>query len=108
MTPQEKKYHDQVSKKCRACLVASLGLVVSLSLLKMVFSNRASTWGSDLSKIKIETEDIRKDNLELRSKLAKQSGGLNQLVVEAEKAGFSSKPNYKHFSKGQKVAQNLP
>ncbi|MBU1085086.1 MAG: hypothetical protein ABIJ43_03925 [Candidatus Beckwithbacteria bacterium] len=108
MTTLQQKHYDQISKKCKVCLLASLSLVVSLSLVKMVFSNRASTWGSDLNKIKLETENIRKENLVLRSKLAKESGGLNKLAEEAEEKGFTAKLNYKHFTKGQKVAQNLP
>ena len=108
MTTLEKKNHDQVSKKCKTCLVASLALVFSLSLVKMVSSNRASTWGSDLSKIKLETQNLKKENMALRSQLAQKSGGLHQLLIEAEEKGFTSKLTYKYFSKGQKVAQNLP
>ena len=108
MNTQEKKYQEEINKKCRRCLIASLSIILLLNLIKMVFSNRASTWGSDLNKIKIETENIRKKNLELRSKLAKKSGGLNQLANEAQERGFTFKLNYKYFTKGQEVAQNLP
>ncbi|MEA3355374.1 MAG: hypothetical protein U9Q63_02745 [Patescibacteria group bacterium] len=108
MTIQEKKYLDQTNKKCKVCLLTSLSIVLLLGLVKMIFSNRVSTWGSDLNKIKIETENIRKDIFKIKSKLAKQSGGLNKLAKEAREKGFTSKLNYKYFAKGQKVAQNLP
>lgn len=108
MTTQQQKHHTQISKKCKTCLIASLTLVISLSLIKMIASNRVSTWGSDLNRIRFETEKIQKDNLVLKSKLAQQSGGLNQLLEEARERGFTSKVTYKYFIKGQRVAQNLP
>lgn len=108
MTTQQKQYHDQVSKKFKTCLMVSLTLVLSLTLTKMVFSNRASTWGSDLNRIKIETEKTKAENLKLQSQLAKQSGGLTSILKEAQEKGFTSQLTYKHFSKTKKVAQNLP
>ena len=108
MTRDEKQKHQLVSKKCQTCLKLSLGLVICLGLTKMVLTNRASTWGHDLYSIKQQTQAIKNQNLNLQSELAKSTGGLTQLSLEAEKQGFTDKPTYKYFQKGPSVAQALP
>ncbi len=108
MTRSEQEQHQIISKKCRICLTASLGLVLSLGLIKMVLSNQASSWGHNLNSLKLETEALKKQNLQLQSDLAKQAGGLEDLSNLAKQKGFTDKPNFKYFTSGPSVAQVLP
>lgn len=108
MTRDEKQKHQQISKKCQTCLRFSLSLVICLGLVKMILTNRASTWGHDLYSLKQQTETIKNQNLNLQSELTIVSGGLNQLSIKAQKLGFTDKPVYKYFQKGPSVAQALP
>lgn len=108
MTRTEKEHHQKISKKCKSCLVASLALVLSLGLVKMVLSNRASNWGHNLNTIKLETSNLKKQNQKIKSDLVKQTGGLDQLAKLAKEKGFTDKPNFKYFTSGPSVAQVLP
>ncbi len=108
MTREQKQIDNQVSKKCKASLVFSLGLVVSLGIVKMILSNRASTWGHNLQSIKLEAKEIRKQNIQLKSQITKKTGGLERLADQAKEKGFTDKPNYKYFTSGPDVAQVIP
>lgn len=108
MTKQEKQKLERIDRKCKACLLLSLGLVLSLTVAKMVFSNRAATWGHVLEGIKKETYQIQKQNLHLKTQLAQTTGGLEQLAEQARQQGFTDKPNFKYFTAGPSVAQKLP
>lgn len=108
MTKSEKLKLDKLDKKFKTCLMVSLGLVLSLTVVKMVFSNRAATWGKGLEQIKKQTYALEKQNQHLRAKLAQQTGGLDQLADQAKQQGFSDKPNFKYFTPGSSVAQKLP
>ncbi len=108
MTRAEKKHYQEISKKCQACLVASVGLVLALTLVKMVASNRAANWGKNLEATKTKTVSIQKQNLHLKRQLAQKTGGLSQLVEIAKKQGFNEKPTYQYFPSGVSVAQVLP
>jgi hypothetical protein len=108
MTREQKELHQQVSKKCQVCLSLSLGLVISLGVVKMVLSNRASTWGHNLQRIELEVDTVKKQNLQLRSQITKKAGGLDKITLQAKEKGFSDKPNIKFFIAGPDVAQVLP
>lgn len=89
-------------------MILSLGLIFSLSLVKMVFTNRASSWGNNLELVKKQTYEVQKQNLLLKSQLAQKTGGLLELAELAENQGFTDKPNYQYFSSGKPLAQVLP
>jgi hypothetical protein len=108
MTREQKQQHQLVSKKCQICLIFSLGLVISLGIVKMVFSNRASTWGHNLQKIELEIKEMKKQNLQLRSQITRKAGGLVELTLQAKEKGFTDKPNLRYFTAGPDVAQVLP
>ena len=108
MTRAEKEHHQHVTKKCRACLVFSLSLVTALGIAKMVLSNQASTWGRNFKSVKLETENIKKQNLLLKSQIVKNSGGLTKIAEKALEEGYTDKPNFKYFTSGESVAQILP
>jgi len=108
MTRDEKLKLNTVTKKCQTCLFLSIGLVILLTLVKMVFSNRAATWGRDLESIKKQTFAIAKENRRLDQELAQKTGGLDNLAVMAKEKGFVDKPNYQYFTSGPTVAQKLP
>jgi len=108
MTKQEKQKLERIDRKCKACLLVFFGLVLTLTVTKMVFSNRAATWGHTLKEIKKQTYDIQKQSLHLKTQLAQKTGGLDQLVEQAKKQGFTDKPNYQYFTSGPSVAQKLP
>ena len=108
MTREQKKINQDISQKCRILMILSLGLVFSLSLVKMVFTNRASSWGNNLEQVKKQTYQVQKQNLHLKSQLARETGGLSELAKLAEDQGFTDKPNYQYFSSGKPLAQVLP
>ena len=108
MTPREKQKLVIIDKKANFCLRLSFGLVLTLILVKMVFSNRASTWGHALEEIKKDTYTLQKQTQLLKSQLAQTTGGLDQLADQARHLGFTDKPNYQYFTSGPTVAQKLP
>jgi len=108
MTPREKQKLATINKKANTCLRLSLGLVLTLILVKMVFSNRAATWGHTLEEIKKDTYGLQKQTQLLKSQLVQTTGGLDQLTDQARQQGFTDKPNYQYFTSGPTVAQKLP
>lgn len=105
---QQKQFNLNILKKCRFSFWASLGLVVVLTLVKLVLSNRSVTWGRQLEAMKAETEAIRSENDRLRLQLNQQTGGLDQLKEKALSLGFVAKPAYVYFTGKERVAQKLP
>ena len=76
MTKQQiKQYHQAISRKCRLCLAASVGLVIALSLVKIIASNQTATLGQKLEAIKQETDFTKQQNLQLKGQLAVKTGG---------------------------------
>ena len=109
MTKQQIKQHQQtISRKCRLCLAASLGLVISLSLVKIIVSNQTATLGRDLEAIKQETDLTKQQNLQLKSQLTVKTGGLTELNQQALSQGFTDKPTIKYLNSFTTVAQKLP
>jgi len=108
MTRDEKLKLNTVNRKCQTCLFLSIGLVILLTLVKMVFSNRAANWGKDLEFIKKQAFAIQKQNQRLNQELAQKTGGLTNLAEIAKQKGFIDKPNYQYFTSGPTVAQKLP
>lgn len=105
---QIKQYHQVISRKCRLCLLASLGLVIALSLVKIIASNQTATLGQNLEAIKQETDLIQQQNLQLKTQLATRTGGLNELSRQALSQGFTDKPTIKYLNPSTTVAQKLP
>lgn len=105
---QIQQYHQTISRKCRLCLLASLGLVISLSLVKIIASNQTVTLGRDLEAIKQETDLTKQQNLQLKTQLAVKTGGLNELSRQALSQGFTDKPTIKYLNPSTTVAQKLP
>lgn len=105
---QQLQLANRTSRKCRLCVYASLVLVISLTMIKMVLSNRAATWGKTLDSLKQETNQIKQTNLNLRTQLAQKTGGLLQLESLAQQNGFISNPTIKYFPGGISVAQKMP
>ena len=109
MTKQQIKQHQQtISRKCRLYLAASLGLVISLSLMKIIVSNQTATLGRDLEAIKQETDLTKQQNLQLKSQLTVKTGGLTELNQQALSQGFTDKPTIKYLNSFTTVAQKLP
>jgi hypothetical protein len=108
MTRQEKLENKIINKKSNTCLKVSLVVVLTLSLFKMILSNRASTWGHALEDIQSQTYQLQKQNLHLKQQLAQKTGGLDQLAEAAKKQGFTDKPQYQYFTSPETVAQVLP
>lgn len=109
MTALEKKQFDlRVLKKCRFSFAASLFLVLSLLLTKLVLANRVATWGRQLEAIKTETAAVKAENEERQLQLSRQSGGLDQLKAKALEMGFVEKPQYLYLTSGETVAQKRP
>ncbi|MFC1627238.1 hypothetical protein ACFL18_01620 [Patescibacteria group bacterium] len=108
MNREQKKLNKKISKKCQTFLVFSLGLVVILSIVRMVVYNRTSTLGRKLEKIEQQTLEIKNQNLRLKSALAQKTGGLEQISKQAEKQGFTNEINIKYFDGSISVAQKLP
>jgi hypothetical protein len=105
---QQKQLQHRFERKYKLCLSLSIGLVVIMALVKMIFYNRAATWGRTLEAIKQETAQVRHDNQRLKSELARRGGGLNQLAQQAKELGFIENPTIKYFTSGVSVAQKLP
>jgi septal ring factor EnvC (AmiA/AmiB activator) len=108
MTPREKQKLARIDKKATVCFRLSFGLILALTLVKMVFSNRAATWGHALEEIKKDTYALQKQTQGLKSQLAQTTGSLDQLADQARQQGFTDKPNYQYFTSGPTVAQKLP
>ncbi|MDZ7586570.1 MAG: hypothetical protein U0946_02345 [Patescibacteria group bacterium] len=109
MTKQQiKQYHQVINRKCRLFLVASLSLVIILSLVKIAASNQSATFGQKLAAIKQETNSVREQNLQIKSQLAIKTGGLNELSQQALDQGYIDKPTIKYLNFSTTVAQKLP
>ena len=109
MTQQEIKNHQKLTiRKCRWNLWLSLGLVLVLSLTKLVLVNRSATWGRQLEEIKQETQAVKAESDRLKLELNRQIGGLDQLQTKAKELGYVDKPQYLYLSGGESVAQKLP
>ena len=109
MTKQEIKNHQKLTiRKCRWNLWLSLGLVLVLSLTKLILVNRSSTWGRQLEQIKQETEQVKAENDRLKLELNRQIGSLDKAQEKAKELGFVDKPQYLYLSGGESVAQKLP
>lgn len=105
---QARQLNKNLSKKCRLCFTASLGLVLFLCLYKIIASNQTVTLGQNLEAIKQETDLISQQNLQLKSQLATKTGGLNELSQQALNQGFTDKPTIKYLNPSTTVAQKLP
>jgi len=105
---QIQQYHQVISRKCRLCLAASVGLVIALSLMKIIASNQTATLGQKLEAIKQETDFTKQQNLQLKTELATKTGGLTDLSQQALSQGFTDKPTIKYFNSSTTVAQKLP
>lgn len=108
MTRDEKIQHQLLSRKCRTCFWLSLGLVFSLSLIKMILSNRPATWGNNLEVLKQQVNQLKQENQYLTTQLALKQGGLIQLQQQAKNQGFTEKPQFKFLTPPAAVAQKLP
>lgn len=109
MTKQQiQQYHQTISRKCRLSLAASIGLVITLSLVKIIAANQSATLGQNLQDIKQETDLIKQQNLQLNSQLAIKTGGLYKLNQQALDQGYTDKPTIKYSNSSSSVAQKLP
>lgn len=109
MTALEKKQFDlRVLKKCRVSFASCLVMVLSLVVLKLVFANRAATWGRQVETIVEETAAVKAENDQLKLELARQNGGLEQLKAAALEQGFVEQPQYLYLTSGETVAQKRP
>jgi len=108
MTKNQKLHHQTISRKCKTCLWFSLGLVITLTLIKMSFSNRSATWGHNLENLKQQTSQVKKQNLYLKTKLLTANGGLLKLKQQALASGYVEKPIIKYIGTTPTVAQKLP
>lgn len=109
MTNNQKKQNQRQSlKKCRFILFICAGLIFSLSLTKLLLSNRAATWGQELEEIQLTTSGVKKRNQELLLTLKQKNGSLAQLQEQAQNLGFVDKPQYLYLSPNSNVAQKLP
>ncbi len=104
----QKQFNLTILKKCRWNLWLSLGLVLSLSLTKLILVNRSATWGRQLEEIKQETERVKAENDQLKLELTRQIGGLDKIGEKAKELGFVDKPQYLYLNGGESVAQKLP
>ena len=92
---QIQQYHQTISRKCRLCLLASLGLVISLSLVKIVVSNQTVTLGRDLEAIKQETDLTQQQNLQLKSRSISSSGLVKtRRPPGSDQLSFFGRQNY--------------
>ena len=108
MTRDERLQLNKVNKKCHLSLLASVSLVILLTIIKMVFSNQFATRGKDLEFIKKQTYKLQKQNQRFNQELAQKTGGLDNLAEIAKENGFTDKPNYQYFTSPLSVAQKLP
>lgn len=109
MTKQQQlQLETRTSRKCRLCLYGSLALVITLTLIKMILSNRAATWGKALDNLTQETTQIKQTNLILRTQMAQKTGGMIKLEKLAQEKGFIINPTVKYYPGGVSVAQKLP
>jgi len=108
MTREEQQIHQAISKKFKTCLTLSIGLVVLLSIVRMIVYNQTSTFGNNLEKIQKEAYELQTGNLHLRTALAQKTGGLSQLSQQAQANGFVANPAIKYFNSPVSVAQKLP
>lgn len=97
MTREEKNLNQQISRKCRFCFVASIGLVILLGITRMILSNRPATWGGDLNKLKRTVAEVKNQNFYLATELAAKTGNLSELEIAAMAAGYTDKPKIKYF-----------
>jgi len=104
MTQAEKQKYQKLTGKCRFCLVLSVVLVLAAALAKVVYANRSADRGAELEAIKQETAAVRQENLQLKSKISRQSGGLIRLNEEALAQGFTDKPQLKYFNHDGRLA----
>jgi len=104
----QKQFNLTILRKCRWNLWLSVGLVLALSLAKLVLVNRSATWGRQLEQIKQETEEVKAENDRLKLEFNRQIGGLDKAQEKAKALGFVDKPNYLYLSGGESVAQKLP
>ncbi|MCX6816323.1 MAG: hypothetical protein NTZ93_00385 [Candidatus Beckwithbacteria bacterium] len=104
MTKSEKQAYQKLSRKCRFCLILSLGLVLASSLAKIIVSNRSATWGKNLESLQAETDKIIQDNSILKSELSQNIGGLITISEQAFKQGFTDKPQVKYLNHDWKLA----
>ncbi len=107
-TSEQRQLKVKATRKCRVILLACAAVVLSLSLVKLVLSNRAATWGSELEAIQTETQSLKKSNQELELLAEQKNGSLTKLAKEAELLGFVNKPQYLYLSPTANMAQNRP
>jgi hypothetical protein len=81
---------------------------LSLSIAKLVLSNRAATWGEELEQIEMAADNLKKSNQELKLTLSQQSGSLVVLQEQALELGFVDRPEYLYLSPSANVAQKTP
>jgi hypothetical protein len=105
---EQRQLNVKTVKKCRLILIGCALVILSLSLVKLVLSNRAATWGEELESIEVATQNLKKSNQELQLLIKQKNGSLIQLVQEAEMLGFVNKPQYLYLSPTANVAQNTP
>lgn len=98
MTREEKTQYQQISRKCRFCFTASIGLVVLLAITRMILSNRPATWGGDLNQLKQNIAEVKTQNFYLATELAAKSGNLLELQAAALANGYTDKPEVKYFN----------
>ncbi len=108
MTREEKDQYQQISRKCRFCFAASIGLVITLALTRMILSNRPATWGGDLNELKQTVAEVKNQNFHLATQLAAASGNLLEIQQAALTSGYTDKPTIKHLAVPATVAQALP
>ena len=109
MTKQEIKNQQKLTiRKCRWNLWLSVGLVLTLSLVKLILVNRSATWGRQLEQTEQATERVKAENDQLKLELARQTGGLDKAQEKAKELGFVDQPQYLYLTSGESVAQKLP
>ena len=105
---QQKQIQHQCRRKCRWTLMVCACLIFSLSLVKLVVSNRAATWGQELEAMELAAKNLQKENLVLRLQAEQRNGSLANMQETARAWGFVDKPQYLYLSPGSSVAQKLP
>lgn len=80
-------------------------LVLILSVLQIIISNRLASYGKKISKLSDQTKEMNLANERIKKKIA-SSSALTTLTAKAKDLGFTQKANVIYLDELYSVAQN--